>query len=140
VARGGRLGLWAAGLLLALTGCVKADVNLTVRADDQVDGRIVMAVDRSFISPGDGSQAALVSALSRAVFSGTPAGAHQETYADPRYVGTLVPGPSTRLRWRPARRRAPRMRKECRTASTCSSGSRFRAASSAATGRWTATP
>ncbi|HKF75073.1 MAG TPA: hypothetical protein VKF59_02955 [Candidatus Dormibacteraeota bacterium] len=69
---------------------MKADVNLTVRQDDQVDGQIVMAVDRSFIPPGDGSQAALVSALSSGVFAGTPAGAHQETYADPRYVGTLV--------------------------------------------------
>lgn len=89
---GRRIGgaLAAAGLVLALSGCVKADVDLTVRADDQVDGTIVMAVDRGFATQDAQGQSPLLDALSRRTFQGTRSGAREEPYADDRYVGTRV--------------------------------------------------
>lgn len=80
----------AAALALLSTGCVKADVDLTVRADDHVDGTIVMAVDRSFL-PADAAAAdALVAEVRRRTYAGTPSGARREAYADDRYVGSRV--------------------------------------------------
>lgn len=80
----------AAGAVLLLSSCVKADVDLTVRSDDVVDGTIVMAVDRSFSTGGATSQATLVDALRDRVLPGTRSGARQEPYTDGQYVGTKV--------------------------------------------------
>lgn len=40
----------AVGLLLALSGCVKLDMDLSVRPDDTVDGTVIMAVDKSLLT------------------------------------------------------------------------------------------
>jgi hypothetical protein len=85
---GGLIG--AAGLTAILSGCVRADMELTVRSDDQVDGVVVMAVDRSFAAEGDQAQATLLAALRSRAFHGNRAGAHEEPYADERYMGTKV--------------------------------------------------
>ena len=63
-------------------------MNLKVKADDHIDGTIVMAVDRSLL--GNQSQDALVDELRKRVFMGTPSGSRQEAYSDARYVGTRV--------------------------------------------------
>jgi hypothetical protein len=74
-----------------LTGaCVKADVSLTVRPDDQIDGSIVMAVDRGFAPPGGQTPDGLLDAVSQRVFHGTATGSRQEPYADAQYVGRRV--------------------------------------------------
>jgi hypothetical protein len=88
--REGWRALAAAGLLVLLSGCVKADVDLTVRPDDQVDGTIVMAVDRGYATQDGQGQSPFLDALSRRTFQGTRSGARQEPYADDRYVGTRV--------------------------------------------------
>ena len=80
----------AAGALLVLSGCVKADVDLTVRPDDAVDGTIVMAVDRSFAAGNDHNQTALLAALRDRVLPSVRSGARQEPYSDGQYVGTRV--------------------------------------------------
>lgn len=82
--------LAAAVLTVVLSGCVKADMELTVRPDDQVDGVIVMAVDRGFAAEGDQGQAALLAGLRARIFQGARPGAHEQPYADDRYVGTKV--------------------------------------------------
>src|SRR5690349_11141598 len=77
-------------LPLLTSGCVKADVSLNVRADDQIDGSIVMAVDRSFVPPGGQPPDALLDAVSQRVFHGVATGSRQEPYADAGYVGRRV--------------------------------------------------
>ena len=83
----------AAGLIalvLLTSGCVKADVRLTVRPDDQIDGTIVMAIDRGFAPPGGQAPDALLDQVTQRVFHGTATGSRQEPYADSRYVGRRV--------------------------------------------------
>jgi hypothetical protein len=75
---------------LLTSGCVKADVSLTVHSDDQVDGNIVMAIDRGFAPPGGQPPDALLDQVSQRVFHGTATGSHEEPYADPEYVGRRV--------------------------------------------------
>ncbi|HYW25555.1 MAG TPA: hypothetical protein VE953_15405 [Terriglobales bacterium] len=75
---------------LLTSACVKADVGLTVHADDQIDGNIVMAVDRGFAPPGGQAPDALLDQVSQRVFHGTATGSHTEPYADPEYVGRRV--------------------------------------------------
>lgn len=87
---GGRSAIAAISLAFLLTGCVKAHVDLTVQPNDQIDGTIVMAVDRSFIPPGEKSEDALVSEVQKRTFKGTATGAQQVAYSDERYVGTEV--------------------------------------------------
>jgi hypothetical protein len=77
-------------LALLTSGCVKADVSLTVHSDDQVDGNIVMAVDRHFAPPGGQALDALLDQVTQRVFHGTATGSQQEPYADPEYVGRRV--------------------------------------------------
>jgi len=77
-------------LTLLTSGCVKADINLTVRSNDQIDGSIVMAVDRSYAPPGGQAPDALIDQVSQRVFHGTATGSRQEPYADPDYVGRRV--------------------------------------------------
>lgn len=79
-----------AALALLTSGCVRADVSLTVHADDQVDGNIVMAVDRHFAPPGGQAPDALLDQVSQRVFHGTATGSQREPYADPEYVGRRV--------------------------------------------------
>jgi hypothetical protein len=40
----------ALGLLLTLTGCVKLDMDLTVRSNDTVDGTVIIAVDKALLT------------------------------------------------------------------------------------------
>jgi LppM domain len=82
--------LAAAGALVLLSSCIKADVDLTVRSDDVVDGTIVMAVDRSFAGDDAQTRTALVSGLRGRVLPATRFGARQEDYSDRRYVGTRI--------------------------------------------------
>jgi len=77
-------------LALLTNGCVKADVSLTVRSDDQVDGSIVMAIDRTYAPPGGQAPDALLDQVTQRVFHGTATGSLQEPYADPQYVGRRV--------------------------------------------------
>jgi hypothetical protein len=77
-------------LTLLTNACVKADVSLTVRSDDQVDGSIVMAIDRTYIPPGGQAPGALLDQVTERVFHGTATGSRQEPYADPQYVGRRV--------------------------------------------------
>jgi hypothetical protein len=77
-------------LALLTGGCVKADVSLIVHPDDQVDGSIVMAIDRGFAPPGGQPPDALLDQVSQRVFHGTATGSHEEPYADPEYVGRRV--------------------------------------------------
>lgn len=77
-------------LALATGACVKADVSLTVRPDDQIDGSIVMAVDRGFAPPGGQSPDGLIDAVGQRVFHGTATGSREEPYADAQYVGRRV--------------------------------------------------
>jgi hypothetical protein len=72
------------------SGCVKADVSLTVHSDDQIDGSIVMAVDRSFVPPGGQAPDALLGQVTHRVFHGTATGSREEPYADSEYVGRRV--------------------------------------------------
>jgi hypothetical protein len=78
------------GLALLTSACVKADVSLSVRSDDQIDGSIVMAIDRGFVPPAGQAPDALLDEVSRRVFHGTLTGARAEPYADSEYVGRRV--------------------------------------------------
>src|SRR5262245_11011382 len=75
-----------AGLALLTNACVKADVSLSVRSDDQIDGSIVMAIDRGFVPPAGQAPDALLDQVSQRVFHGTPTGSREEPYADGEYV------------------------------------------------------
>jgi hypothetical protein len=77
-------------LALLTNGCVKADVSLTVRSDDQVDGTIVMAIDRTYAPPGGQAPDALLDQVTQRVFHGTATGSQQEPYSDSQYVGRRV--------------------------------------------------
>jgi hypothetical protein len=77
-------------LAVLTSGCVKADVSLTVHADDQIDGSIVMAIDRTYVPPGGQAPDALLDQVTRRVFHGTATGSLQEPYADSQYVGRRV--------------------------------------------------
>jgi hypothetical protein len=79
-----------AGLALLASGCVKADVSLTVRSDDEIDGNIVMAIDRGFTSPNGQQPDALLDQVSGQVFHGRATGSHTEPYSDSEYVGRRV--------------------------------------------------
>jgi hypothetical protein len=83
-------GIGLVALALLTSGCVKASVSLNVRSDDQVDGSIVMAVDRTYVPPGGQAPDALLDQVTQRVFHGTATGSHQEPYADPQYVGRRV--------------------------------------------------
>jgi hypothetical protein len=83
-------GVALAVLAVLTSGCVKADVSLTVRSDDQVDGTIVMAVDRTYAPPGGQAPDALLDQVTQRVFHGTATGSLQEPYADSQYVGRRV--------------------------------------------------
>ncbi len=78
------------GLALLSSGCVKAEVSLTVRSDDQIDGSIVMAIDRGFVPPAGQAPDALLDQVSQRVFHGTAIGSREEPYADSEYVGRRV--------------------------------------------------
>ncbi len=45
----------AAAVALALSGCIKLDMDLTVRSDDKVDGVMILAVDKSLLELAGGS-------------------------------------------------------------------------------------
>jgi hypothetical protein len=79
-----------AGTALLFSGCVKADVDLTVHGNDQIDGNIVMAIDRAYESPNGQPPGVLLDQVTQRVFSGTATGAVQEPYADSEYVGRRV--------------------------------------------------
>lgn len=82
---------WGAAVVALLSsGCVEANVDLTVRADDHVDGTIVMAVDRGFLPADPSGAAALVAEVRRRTYEGTPSGARREPYSDANYVGSRV--------------------------------------------------
>jgi hypothetical protein len=83
-------GLGLVVLALLTNGCVKADVSLTVRSDDQVDGSIVMAIDRTYVPPGGQAPNALLDQVTQRVFHGTATGSRQEPYSDSQYVGRRV--------------------------------------------------
>lgn len=81
----GRLAI--AALALSVTACVKVDANLTIQANDQIDGSIVMAVDRQFAAEANQSPDALVEQVRKSTFHSTPSGARLEAYSDEKYVG-----------------------------------------------------
>ena len=77
-------------LALLTNGCVKADVSLTVRTEDTVDGSVIMAIDRTYVPPGGQAPDALLDQVTQRVFHGTATGSLQEPYADSQYVGRRV--------------------------------------------------
>lgn len=52
-------------LLLALTGCVKLDMDMDVRADNTVDGTLIIAVDKEFIKAAGLTEQQVVSQLDK---------------------------------------------------------------------------
>jgi len=52
-------------LLLALSGCVKLDMDLTVQADNTIDGTIITAVDKGLLTASGLTETALVRKLEK---------------------------------------------------------------------------
>lgn len=80
--------MWAPGafvvLVVLLAGSVKVDANLTVRPNDQIDGIIVMAVDREFAAAVNTSPEALLDQVRKSTFQSPPSGGRLEAYSDDR--------------------------------------------------------
>ncbi|MFC8600524.1 LppM family (lipo)protein [Isoptericola sp. NPDC057191] len=74
--------------LLALSGCMKVDLDMTLSEDDTVSGTMIMAVSNSLaetmgMKPGD-----LWKQAGGEVGQSAPQGATQEPYSDDEYTGT----------------------------------------------------
>ncbi|MFE6968633.1 LppM family (lipo)protein [Isoptericola sp. NPDC057653] len=74
--------------ILALSGCMKVDLDMTLSEDDTVSGTMIMAVSNSLaetmgMSPGD-----LWKQAGGELGQDAPKGATQEPYSDDEYTGT----------------------------------------------------
>jgi hypothetical protein len=74
--------------LLALTGCMKVDMDMTLSEDDTVSGTIVMAVSNSLAETMGMEPGELWDQAGGELSQSAPEGATQEPYADDEYTGT----------------------------------------------------
>ncbi|MCA5892021.1 DUF3153 domain-containing protein [Isoptericola sp. NEAU-Y5] len=74
--------------LLALAGCMKVDMDMTLSSDDTVSGSVVMAVSNRLAESMDMEPGELWQQGSGELGSDLPEGATQEPYADDEYTGT----------------------------------------------------
>jgi hypothetical protein len=77
-----------AALALALSGCVKLDMNLAVKQDNTVDGTVVLALDKKLQGMAGGNLGNLLS--SGTVTQPTQGHVSQQPYDDGSYVGTQM--------------------------------------------------
>jgi len=74
--------------LLALAGCMKVDMDMTLSEDDTVSGSIVMAVSNSLAETMGMEPGELWKQAGGQMSQGLPEGATQEPYSDDEYTGT----------------------------------------------------
>jgi len=74
--------------LLALAGCMKVDMDMTLSEDDTVSGSIVMAVSNGLAESMGMEPGELWDQAGGELAQGAPEGATQEPYADDEYTGT----------------------------------------------------
>ncbi|MFC7878396.1 LppM family (lipo)protein [Isoptericola sp. NPDC057391] len=74
--------------LLALAGCMKVDMDMTLSEDDTVSGTIVMAVSNSLAETMGMEPGELWDQAGGEMSQGLPEGATQEPYSDDEYTGT----------------------------------------------------
>jgi len=74
--------------LLALAGCMKVDMDMTLSEDDTVSGSIVMAVSNSLAETMGMEPGELWDQAGGELSQNLPEGASQEPYSDDEYTGT----------------------------------------------------
>ncbi|SKC76112.1 LppM family (lipo)protein [Krasilnikoviella flava] len=74
--------------LLALAGCMKVDMDMTLSEDDTVSGTIVMAVSNSLAETMGMEPGELWNQAGGELSQNLPEGATQEPYSDDEYTGT----------------------------------------------------
>ena len=88
--RRGLLAAVLAAAVLLLSGCLKLDMQLTIRADDTVDGTIIMAFADEIAELAGTDPESLWEQEGEDLESDLPPGATQEPYSEDGYTGTKV--------------------------------------------------
>ena len=80
-----------AALAVALTGCVKLDMELTVSSDDTVDGTVIIGLDKSIADLSGMSEDELREEMQRDLeLDDLPDGATAEPFEDDSFIGTQI--------------------------------------------------
>lgn len=89
--RTGLRAIGVAALVVALTGCMKLDMDLTVSSDDKVDGTMIVGLARSLADVSGMSEEEMREELERDLeLNDLPEGATAEPYQDDNFIGVRV--------------------------------------------------
>src|SRR4029079_17194462 len=82
----------ACGAVVLLSGCLKLDVNLTVRSDDKLDGTVIVGVDKqvaALLPGGAANVSQLINNGGQPQISGAD-DVKVSPYSDDRFVGEQI--------------------------------------------------
>lgn len=80
----------AAALVLTLSACMKADMNLELQPDDTVDGSVTIGVSRALLEMSGQDPATLVDQMESELFEGDVELSRTEPYDDGEFVGSTM--------------------------------------------------
>jgi len=82
----------AAVIVVALSGCMKVDIDLKLKSNNTVDGTMILAMNSSLAQLAGQDPKALADELNKQVLSGEngPKNARTEAYSDGTFVGTKI--------------------------------------------------
>ena len=82
----------AAVIVVALSGCMKVDIDLKLKSNNTVDGTMILAMNASLAQLAGQDPAALADDLNKQVLAGEngPKNARTEAYSDGTFVGTKI--------------------------------------------------
>ena len=79
-------------VVVALSGCMKVDVDLKLKSNNTVDGTMILAINSSLAQLAGQDPKALADELNKGVLEGDnpPKSARTEAYSDGTFVGTKI--------------------------------------------------
>lgn len=82
----------AAVIVVALSGCMKVDIDLKLKSNNTVDGTMILAMNASLAQLAGQDPKALADELNKQVLAGEngPKNARTEAYSDGTFVGTKI--------------------------------------------------
>src|SRR5450756_1098489 len=82
----------AAVIVVALSGCMKVDIDLKLKSNNTVDGTMILAMNASLAQLAGQDPKALADDLNKQVLAGEngPKNARTEAYSDGTFVGTKI--------------------------------------------------
>jgi len=82
----------AAAIALTLSGCMKVNVDLTMKPDNTVDGTMILAVNKGLAQLAGQDPKVLADEMNKQILNGgdSPKHARTEAYSDDTFVGTKI--------------------------------------------------